>query len=501
MRKIIYGPPGTGKTWTLLNEVEKYLKETPPNKIGYFTFSKNAAREGKERAMNKFKLSDDDLPYFQTLHSFCYNQIELNTNQVMKSKHYKEFGEIVDIEKEEIVQDNDQNGVFHSKNPYMQLINVARSKDMDPIEYYHIGADQKLSLNKLQIIYKELKKFKKEKGLVDFHDMLERFLNGHPETGDQYKSPNLRVAFIDEAQDLSWLQWKLVYKIEESSTESVIAGDDDQAIYRWNGAHVNTFINLEGERKILEQSRRVPRKPFELANKIISQVKDRVEKKYYPKDQEGSVHRCQNLYEIDFTKGRWLVLATANYMLEEIGIILDEKGLYWQRRNATPRVRNIYDIIQKWEELKKGVPLHYNDCKKIKSKMDNNNWDTKFFKAMSKDKFYDIDILKEKFGLNIEDSWEIALNELFEEDIKKINKLINAGEDLSKAPRISLSTIHGVKGNERENVVVHTELSGSAFEEYQINPDDTHRLFYVACTRTEDSLYIIEPKTKKAYDI
>ena len=110
-------------------------------------------------------------------------------------------------------------------------------------------------------------------------------------------------------------------------------------------------------------------------------------------------------------------------------------------------------------------------------------------------------MLKEKFGLNIEDSWEIALNELFEEDIKKINKLINAGEDLSKAPRISLSTIHGVKGNERENVVVHTELSGSAFEEYQINPDDTHRLFYVACTRTEDSLYIIEPKTKKAYDI
>ena len=172
MRKIIYGPPGTGKTWTLLNEVEKYLKETPPNKIGYFTFSKNAAREGKERAMNKFKLSDDDLPYFQTLHSFCYNQIELNTNQVMKSKHYKEFGEIVDIEKEEIVQDNDQNGVFHSKNPYMQLINVARSKDMDPIEYYHVGANQKLSLNKLEIIYKELKKFKKEKGLVDFHDLV-----------------------------------------------------------------------------------------------------------------------------------------------------------------------------------------------------------------------------------------------------------------------------------------------------------------------------------------
>ena len=82
------------------------------------------------------------------------------------------------------------------------------------------------------------------------------------------------------------------------------------------------------------------------------------------------------------------------------------------------------------------------------------------------------------------------------------NKALNkSGEDLTRNPRIKISTIHGVKGNERENVVVTTELSGAAFEEYQKNPDDTHRLFYVACTRTENNLYIIEPQTRKAYDI
>jgi superfamily I DNA/RNA helicase len=58
-----------------------------------------------------------------------------------------------------------------------------------------------------------------------------------------------------------------------------------------------------------------------------------------------------------------------------------------------------------------------------------------------------------------------------------------------------------VKGNERENVVINPELSGSAYDEYQKNPDDTHRLFYVACTRTKDNLYIVEPQRKKAYDI
>ena len=47
MRTIIYGPPGTGKTHTLLGHVEKFLETTDPDKIGYFTFSKNAAQEGR----------------------------------------------------------------------------------------------------------------------------------------------------------------------------------------------------------------------------------------------------------------------------------------------------------------------------------------------------------------------------------------------------------------------------------------------------------------------
>ena len=86
MRHIIYGPPGTGKTHTLLGHIEKFLANTPSDKIGYFTFSKNAAQEGKQRAVDKFKLSFNEVPYFQTLHSFCFNQHGINRNQVMKPK-------------------------------------------------------------------------------------------------------------------------------------------------------------------------------------------------------------------------------------------------------------------------------------------------------------------------------------------------------------------------------------------------------------------------------
>ena len=82
------------------------------------------------------------------------------------------------------------------------------------------------------------------------------------------------------------------------------------------------------------------------------------------------------------------------------------------------------------------------------------NWDKKLFKSMVKDGFYDIDTLKEKYGLQTEAEWYEALDELGDQDITKIRKLIDSGEDLTKNPRIKISTIHGVKGNERENVVM-----------------------------------------------
>jgi superfamily I DNA/RNA helicase len=69
MRTIVLGPPGTGKTTTLLNKVDDYLKKTDPDKIGYFAFTQKAAHEARDRAIKKFNLTEDDLPYFRTLHS------------------------------------------------------------------------------------------------------------------------------------------------------------------------------------------------------------------------------------------------------------------------------------------------------------------------------------------------------------------------------------------------------------------------------------------------
>ena len=97
--------------------------------------------------------------------------------------------------------------------------------------------------------------------------MIEKFLSG----GDLSK---LRVMFVDEAQDLSLIQWKLVRRIEENQQILLCAGDDDQCIYKWNGAHVNTFINLEGTREILENSlREFHKNLLNLQIKLLTKLK------------------------------------------------------------------------------------------------------------------------------------------------------------------------------------------------------------------------------------
>ena len=67
--KIILGPPGTGKTEYLLRRVEEELaNDVQPQEIGYFSYTKKAAREARDRALVKFpNLDKKHFKYFHKL--------------------------------------------------------------------------------------------------------------------------------------------------------------------------------------------------------------------------------------------------------------------------------------------------------------------------------------------------------------------------------------------------------------------------------------------------
>ena len=96
---VIIGPPGTGKTTKLLSLVESHLNSgVLPQHIGYLAFTRKAAEEAKERAYEKFKYDEKDLPYFRTIHSLCFKQLGLRRGDVMTHSHYRELGDMLGLE-------------------------------------------------------------------------------------------------------------------------------------------------------------------------------------------------------------------------------------------------------------------------------------------------------------------------------------------------------------------------------------------------------------------
>ena len=496
MKTIVLGPPGTGKTTTMLNKVDDHLKTTDPNKIGYFAFTQKAAYEARDRAMEKFNLSEDDLPYFRTLHSLAFRSLGIKKETVMQKSHYEDLGKRVGFPVDYMEYEDEEGGIFATKSDYLRIIQLAKLRNISFERQYDLKEHtQDVEFDKLRILANELERYKKEYTLIDFNDMILQFVKSDA-------SPAFDVVFIDEAQDLSLIQWDMAKSIWNKSGDSYIAGDDDQAIFRWAGADVDSFIAQTGKILNLTQSYRIPRAVHDVAMKIIGRVSNRLVKKWEPRTYRGTLKRYNDFEHVDMTKGEWLVLARTRYMLNELEETLYQKGLYYKNKFKKSYEEDLYEAITDWERLRQGAPLEYNKIEKIFSFISPKNLEKEKMFGMVKDSFYNITQLKKDFGLRTDAVWYEGLDQAPIRRVEYIRKMRSNGEQLNKKPRILLSTIHGVKGGEAQNVVLLTDLSLNTQKGYERNPDDENRLFYVGATRTKENLHIIEPKDfYKSYQI
>ena len=498
MTHIIFGPPGTGKTTKLIEKVEGYLERgVESEKIGYFTFSKNATEESHDRMFKNFGLTFDDLPYFRTLHSLGFKQLEYRKENVMKSEHYKEIGKVCGIEVKYASWNEDEGGIFNSDSPHLSLIELARSKNISIEEQYNRN-EHTDDLDKTEVLRfaREINNYKRDRKMIDFADMINELVA-------EQKFPKLKVAFIDEAQDLSIMQWKVVEGIKNNAEMLYVAGDDDQCIYKWRGANVESFLNLKGSKEILTQSYRVPQKVFNVADKIINRIdkKRRVQKTWMPTEKEGLVKPHFDISEINVSSGEWLILGRDRWKLDEFEQHFQDNNIFYERSKKHNPLQDKFEAIDLYEnKLKQGQYLSYDECHSVKKKMLNKHWTNKMFKAMVPNKMYNMDMLRKDFGLNTDERWQVALSRIGENDTIKIEDLLKKGESLIKGARIKLATIHGVKGNEKQNVVLPLCLPKASLEAYEKDPTDEHRLMYVGATRAKESLHIIYPK-RGGYEI
>ena len=494
MKTIILGPPGTGKTTTLLDLVDQFLQQgIRPKQIGYFSFTKKAAKEAASRAADKFNLDiDTDLENFRTLHSLAFNELGMSKEKMMKPEDYKEFGQKCGLPIK-TAKYSDEDGTFNSDNEYLTIINTARVKRKDLLEYYDSRKNIiDIERSTLFLLSEQLQKFKKEKGLKDFTDLLEDYIA-------LKKNPNFKVLFIDEAQDLSLIQWEMVRTLWTNAEKTYIAGDDDQAIFKWAGADVDHFIALKEEVdniKTLDQSYRIPGGPIhELSQKIIGKVQNRFDKQYKPREEIGILKRYSDITQVNMKEGEWLVLSSANYFLDDVKELCELQGWYYQCKGINSVSLKLLLALNNWEHWRKGSQLNTIEIKNIYEYLGSNVVDGfRKGKTLHSDAKYKLKECQEQHGLNIDKVWYDSFEGLDNITENYIRNMRANGEMINKNPRIKMSTIHGAKGGEADKVLLLQDITGAAIETFSHDPDELHRLFYTGATRAKRELHIVDPK-------
>ncbi|NJE06947.1 ATP-dependent helicase [Thermococcus sp. M39] len=113
----------------------------------------------------------------------------------------------------------------------------------------------------LQALIKKYTEWKVKNEVIDYPDtILRAFLEGYAlEDSETFR--NVRVMIIDEAQDLSRLQWALVRQLIGTADLDlvIVAGDPLQSIYSFQAADFYDFIHfiLDAEKHVLDESYRL----------------------------------------------------------------------------------------------------------------------------------------------------------------------------------------------------------------------------------------------------
>lgn len=453
---LIFGPPGTGKTTELLKIMEKELEKHRPDEIAFVSFTRKGAQEGKSRAVKKFGMTKDDLKYFRTLHSMAFNELQLSRYDIIGKPDYKEFSKALGMNFCGYYTEDFR----HNDDAYLFFDILRRNNARVAMDFSTF-----LDSTKLRYVRENYNEYKKRTQLFDFTDIVEKFI-------EYNKKVPVKVAIVDEAQDLTTLQWKMVLCAFRDCERLYLAGDDDQAIYEWSGADLNFFLNFKGAHiKILKQSFRLPDNLVSYAKCISNDIQNRIDKNYIGTGREGNIEILNNLNQLQIDNmSDWLFLARNNSTLKgyeeyfrEKGIVYNLKGELSVKESEIDAIRN-FNNMKRAEFKNKPIPSSLRIHLKTRPNM-NGEWFNAFNWPEKKIAYY---------------------------------KNIVKNDNLSIMSKLNVSTIHAVKGGEADNVVITEDVTNNVKKQMLKNPDSENRIFYTGVTRTKKNLYILQ-KTRRSH--
>lgn len=504
--KLVLGPPGTGKTTTLLEIVDSRLSAgVPPERIAFLSFTRKAAEEARDRACVKFNFDKDQLPFFRTIHSLAYRILGVTTADLFSRDHARALGSALGINLSYIQTGYSEGTAVPVGGDYGSILLSLHSLSqvcMIPLyEAWQKFSDGLIPFNKLQHFSESYSEYKTSRNLLDFNDMLQNL----SKLEDTRHFPVFDTLIVDEAQDLTRLQWAAFKKIAGKAATTIAAGDDDQSIYEWSGADLETFLNIEAmDTQVLNVSHRLNRGVYTRANKILENIHNRYPKPFNPSsEEEGTALNVVSIEELDLLdiEQRWLLLVRNKCFMEDVVNHCHMLSVPYTVVGGNSPINSVaLQAIRDWESLRAGKKVTAAAVKSIYSLMRVGDQVARGHKFLPNTEDGDLLTMNELVmyhGLKTREPWFNALVRMGSSDIEYYRLLLKRKERL--ASRITISTIHGAKGGEEDNVAVFLDQAYRTNKAAQDNPDAEHRVFYVGFTRAKKRLFVVSAKSRCSY--
>ncbi|MCE9653235.1 MAG: ATP-dependent helicase [Nitrosarchaeum sp.] len=320
--QVIAGP-GSGKTFVIVEKVKNLVTSgIPQSAILCMTFTEKAAGEMRQR-LEKFGILDAKI---NTFHSFAKEILEdnfiesglgkstkifkktsqlvwciRNTDRFNFNTDYLDIGnnqvriytailEAISSFKEEMISPDEL------QNYIIKNLKKLKTDDQDDIEvkkqlkFFH-------RLNEFNKVYHEYEKYRDEKNLIDFDDMVTKAISLLEKDLVilQHYLDKFNYILVDEFQDNNYSQLKLV-KILGKGKNVTVVGDDDQCIMRFQGAYFGIFRDFQNtypdfKRIELSQNYRSTKNIVNLANSLLEPIPNREAKSLFSKEEEGELAR------------------------------------------------------------------------------------------------------------------------------------------------------------------------------------------------------------------